>query len=203
MSAISRGCVSTSRTPGTGRWSGREVRMIPLWHKCEGKVHGPWWLIHARNVLNPTDEKYFLSNASAGVPLEVLLHVAFARWPIERCLQDEKSKLGLSHFEVRNDQSLCRHLFLTQVSHLFLARQANRLRGKKTGDHAVPSPPSRERIDRVSPLAEHGTPQPPAAHNRCHPIPSDTQRNHSPLPCQNNHKPIGTTRHQRRHPTLL
>ena len=34
--------------------------------------------------------------------MEVLLHVGFARWPIERCLEDEKSKLGLSHFEVRH-----------------------------------------------------------------------------------------------------
>jgi len=32
------------------------------------------------------------------VPLPVILHVAFGRWPIERCLEDEKSELGLSHF---------------------------------------------------------------------------------------------------------
>ena len=177
--------------------------MIPLWHKCEGKVHGPWWLIHARNVLNPTDEKYFLSNASAGVPLEVLLHVGFARWPIERCLQDEKSKLGLSHFEVRNYQSLCRHLFLTQVSHLFLSRQANRLRGEKSGDHAVPDPPSRERIVRLSPPAERGTPRPPAAHKASHPIPSDTHRHSPALPYPNNHNKSGTTRNRSQQPALL
>ena len=180
-----------------------EVRMLPVWHQCQGRVFGPWWLIHARNTLNPTDEKYFLSNASPGVPLEVLLHVGFARWPIERCLEDEKSKLGLSHFEVRHDQSLCRHLYLTQVSHLFLARQANRLRGEKSRGHAVPDPPSRERVDRGSAAAEHGAPGPPGAHDGGHPIPSDTQRNHSPLPYQNNHKPTGTTRHQRRQPALL
>jgi SRSO17 transposase len=180
-----------------------EVRMIPLWHKCEEKVHGPWWLIHARNVLNPTDEKYFLSNAAAGVPLEVLLHVAFARWPIERCLQDEKSKLGLSHFEVRNYQSLCRHLYLTQVSHLFLSRQANRLRGEKSGGHAVPDPPSRERIDRLSPPAERGTPRPPAAHNASHPIPSGTHRHSPALPYQNNHNKSGTTRNRAQQPALL
>ena len=58
------------------------------------------------------------------------MHVGFGRWPIERCLQDEKSHLGLSHFEVRNYQSLCRHLFITQVSHLFLAQETCRLRKK-------------------------------------------------------------------------
>jgi SRSO17 transposase len=154
-----------------------EVRAIPVWHQCEGRVHGPWWLIHARNVLDPTDEKYFLSNASPGVPLESLLHVAFARWPIERCLEDEKSKLGLSDFEVRNYQSLCRHLYLTQVSHLFLARQTSRLRGEKSGGHAVPGAPRRQRVDRVPPTAERRPPEPSAAHHGSHPISSDTQRN--------------------------
>jgi len=180
-----------------------EVRMIPVWHKCEGKVHGPWWLIQTRNVLNPADEKYFLSNAAAGVPLEILLHVAFARWPIERCLQDEKSKLGLSHFEVRNYQSLCRHLFLTQVSHLFLSRQANRLRGGKSRGHAVPDPPRRERVDRISPPAESSTPRPPAAHDGSHPIPSGTHRHIATLSCQNNHKKSGTTRNRSQQPALL
>jgi len=86
------------------------VRILPGWHQCEGRLFGPWWLIHARSVLNPTNEKHFLSNASPGAPLKLLHYVGFARWPIERCLEDEKSKLGLSDFEGRNDQSLCRHL---------------------------------------------------------------------------------------------
>jgi len=43
--------------------------------------------------------KYFLSNATAGLPLEVLLRVAFSRWHIERGFQDEKGELGMDHFE--------------------------------------------------------------------------------------------------------
>ena len=42
-------------------------------------------------------------------------------------LQDEKSKLGLSQFEVRKYDGVLRHLRITQVSHLFLARQTQRL----------------------------------------------------------------------------
>jgi SRSO17 transposase len=119
-----------------------------FWLPQEGKPVGPYWLIFACNVLHPEEEKYFISNASPDTPLEELLHVAFARWPIERCLEDEKTELGLSHFEVRKYAALQRHLFITQVSHLFLARQNARLRGEKPGDHALPGPHGGPRLDR-------------------------------------------------------
>ena len=125
-----------------------EAKATAFWLPREGQLLGPYWLVMVRNVLDPREEKYFFSNASPGTPLEAILHVGFARWPVERCLQDEKSKLGLSDFEVRNYQSVCRHLLLTQVSHLFLARQTSRLRGEKSGDHVVPSPHGSQRIDR-------------------------------------------------------
>ena len=116
-----------------------EAKSMPVWVELEGEVCGPWWLVWARDATDPSQEKFFLSNASAGVPFEVILHVGFARWPIERCLEDEKSELGMSHFEVRKYPSICRHLILTMVSHLFLSRQTNRLRGEKCGDHHLPS----------------------------------------------------------------
>lgn len=125
-----------------------EVKWAPFWLQRDGHVFGPYWLLYARNVLDPSEEKYFLSNASPGTPVEIVLHVAFARWPMERTLEDEKDELGLSHFEVRKYDAILRHLSVTQVSHLFLARQTQRLRGEKSGDHAVPSPDGRQRPDR-------------------------------------------------------
>ena len=125
-----------------------EVKVAPFWLRREDQVLGPYWLIYARNVLDPSEEKYFLSNASPGTPLEVILHVAFARWPMERTLEDKKDELGLSHFEVRKYDAILRHFAVTQVSHLFLARQTERLRGEKPRDHAVPGPHRRERADR-------------------------------------------------------
>lgn len=124
-----------------------EAKAMPVWMELEGQVYGPWWLVWARDVIHPGDEKFLLSNASAGVPFEVILHVGFSRWPIERCLEDEKSELGMSHFEVRKYPSICRHLTLTMVSHLFLARQTKRLRGEKSGDHDLPSAGRDERLD--------------------------------------------------------
>ena len=122
-----------------------EVKRTPFWLQRDDQVLGPYWLIHARNVLDPAEEKYFLSNASPGTPVEVVLHVAFGRWPMERTLEDDKDELGLSHFEVRKYDAIMRHLSVTQVSHLFLARQTERLQGEKSGAHAEPSPRRRQR----------------------------------------------------------
>lgn len=107
-----------------------EVKASPFRMWMAGKARGPYWLVMARNVLDPKEQKYFLCNASPGTPLEVSLHVAFFRWPIQRRFEDEKTELGLSHFEVRAYPSILRHLLITQVSHLFLAQQNCRLRGK-------------------------------------------------------------------------
>jgi SRSO17 transposase len=122
-----------------------EIKYAPLWLSRDGQISGPYWLVYARNVLDPVEVKYFVSNASPGTPLEALVHVAFARWPVERCLEDEKDELGLSHFEVRKYDSIMRHMSVTQVSHLFLARQTEQLRGEKPGDHVVPGPNGGER----------------------------------------------------------
>lgn len=101
----------------------------------------PLWLIVARNVL--TDEiKYFVSNAPAGTPLEELLRVAFSRWHIERCFQDEKSFLGMDHFECRRYVAIRRHLVITAISHLFLSQKRLQLieRGEKASDSAAIAP---------------------------------------------------------------
>jgi SRSO17 transposase len=105
------------------------VKSAPFYLKRDGVPTWEHWLIVCKNPL--TDEmKYFVSNAPPGTPLEAILHVAFQRWHVERCFQDEKSELGLSHFEVRTYRSLIRHLRITAVSHLFLAKAHQQLRGE-------------------------------------------------------------------------
>lgn len=107
--------------------------------KRNGLPTRPHWLIVARNLENPNEVKYFVSNAPEGTPLEVLLHVAFSRWHVERCFEDEKGQLGLSDFEVRNYRSLRRHLTLTAVSHLFLAKVHQQWGGKESRTYSLPT----------------------------------------------------------------
>ncbi len=90
-------------------------------------------LIVARNVLDPAEVKYFLSNLVAGrqgVTSDWLLWVAFGRFGVERCFELGKRDLGLDHFEMRCWLGIHRHLYITQLSMLFCAREHQRLREK-------------------------------------------------------------------------
>jgi SRSO17 transposase len=113
-----------------------EARWAQWWTEREGKVLGPYRVVVARNVLDRDEIKYFLSNR-IDVKVRTMLHVGFSRWPVERCLEDQKSELGMSHFECRKYPAILRHLLLTQVSQLFLARECQRLRGEKSAGHGL------------------------------------------------------------------
>jgi SRSO17 transposase len=89
-------------------------------------------LLVARHVLRDGDVKYFLSNAPADTSTEMLLWVALTRHRVERCFQDQKSELGLDHYEGRKHVGLMRHLALTLVSYLFLMRAVLGRRGEKS-----------------------------------------------------------------------
>jgi SRSO17 transposase len=112
-----------------------EAKCVAFWIKDEqGLPVGPYHLLLCRNALDPTEVKFFLSNAPMETPVTTLLLVAFSRWRIERMFQDSKGELGLDHFEVRRYGSLCRHLLLTSVSHLFLAESCRRQKKRHGSD---------------------------------------------------------------------
>ena len=112
-------------------WKARVTRFVPRENDQPGQE---CWLIIARNVLDG-EVKYFLSNAPADTPVEVLLHVAFNRWHIERVFEDGKGEIGMDHFEVRHYRSIIRHLVLSMVSFLFLVQETQRLQKKPFMDH--------------------------------------------------------------------
>jgi hypothetical protein len=95
-------------------------------------------LLVARNVLDPSELKFFVSNAPPKTGVETLLLVAFSRWRMERCFEDDKSEIGLDQFEGRRYLGLKRHLILSAVSHLFLARVRQEQRGKKPRANRLP-----------------------------------------------------------------
>lgn len=100
-----------------------EVKSVPIYLRgSDGLPTGPHWLMVARNVLDREETKFFISNAPPETELEPMLYVGFSRWHVERCFEDEKTELGMDHFEVRTYRAMMRHLTLTAVSHLFAAR---------------------------------------------------------------------------------
>ena len=108
----------------------------------------PLHLVVARNALDTDEVKFFVSNASRDASIQTLLLVAFSRWRVERCFQDQKQAIGLDQWEGRHYVGLRRHLILSCVSYLFLARVNNRLRGEKSRAHCLPSPHRRRRPGR-------------------------------------------------------
>lgn len=118
-----------------------EVKHVRMTVKDEKGLPGMrLHLVVARNVLDPTEIKFFVSNAPPETGVPTLLLVAFSRWRVERCFEDQKQEVGLDQWEGRHWLGLKRHLILTSVSYLFLARIRENLRGKKSGTDRVPSP---------------------------------------------------------------
>jgi SRSO17 transposase len=103
-----------------------------------GHPSGPYHLLIWRDVLKRDEIKYFISNASPETKVHTLLRVAFSRWRIERCFEDQKGEVGLDHFEGRRYVGLKRHLAITAVSYLFLAQVREALKGEKPGADDLP-----------------------------------------------------------------
>ena len=86
------------------------------------------WLV-LRNDAN-CKIKYALSNAPEDIPFSELVRVSAARWPIERCFQEEKSHLGLDHYEHRTWTAWHRHTRLVSLAQLFRLRLGQRYKKK-------------------------------------------------------------------------
>jgi SRSO17 transposase len=95
-------------------------------------------LVVARNVLDPEEIKFFVSNAGPETSVSTLLLVGFSRWRVERCFEDQKQEVGLDQWEGRRWLGLKRHLILTSISYLFLAGVREHLRKKKSGTDRLP-----------------------------------------------------------------
>ena len=124
-------------------WEAKHTRIVMK--NAEGLPGVALHLIVARNALDTNEVKYFVSNAPPQTQVSTLLLVAFSRWRVERCFQDQKQEIGLDQWEGRQYLGLKRHLILSCVSYLFLAQTRQRLRGGKPGTDRLPSAHRRRR----------------------------------------------------------
>jgi SRSO17 transposase len=173
-----------------------EVKHVPFFIQGADGLPGPrWHLVVARNVLAPTELKFFVSNAPPGTSVGPILLAAFSRWRVERCFEDGKGEVGLDHYEGRRYPGLKRHLILSAISYLFLARTKHRLQGEKIRIDCMPSAHGRVGIDplvvarptRLGTIARR--------HRRSDPASATTQRLGIPLPQQANPAETAEIRH--------
>ena len=107
--------LSAQRTPESERW-------LLLRNDANGKI------------------KYALSNAPEETPMRELVRVSGARWPIERCFQEDKSELGLDHYEHRSWTAWHRHMRLVFLAQLFLLRLQIKFKKNSRVDLAASAP---------------------------------------------------------------
>jgi SRSO17 transposase len=137
-------------------WEVKHLRFSPV--GVGGLPGEPLHLIVARDVLNPSELKFFVSDAPAGTTVQAMLLVAFSRWRVERCFEDQKSEIGLDQYEGRRYQGLKRHLILSCLSYLFLSRMRQEFGGGKSGADGVPGAHGGGGVDPVL-VVEHEPPE--------------------------------------------
>lgn len=118
------------------RWQVKDTEKGPKIVECKVAVVYPQnekglpckshLLLVVRDVLS-SEVKYFLCNAPINTSVGLLLKVAFARWSVERCFQDDKNYVGLDHYEGRSYVGFMRHLILSAVTLFFLSKARQEL----------------------------------------------------------------------------
>jgi len=80
------------------------------------------WLVLRRNLADPTEIKYYFSNAPADLDPAELVRISGMRWPIEIIFRAGKVEVGFDHYELRSWLGWHHHMLFTFLAHLFLVR---------------------------------------------------------------------------------
>ena len=103
-----------------------------------GRRNGPEErLVVMRTVEAEPEIHYALSSAGAGVSLEELVRVRFARHKVEEVFEAAKQEAGLAHYEVRSWVGWHHHVTLSLLALWFLCSERRRLGGENAGNHGV------------------------------------------------------------------
>jgi SRSO17 transposase len=173
-------------------WEVKHIRFYPQTE--DGDPAQPIHLMVARNVLNPDEIKFFISNAPLDTSVSVLLLVAFNRWRIERCFEDSKTELGFDHYEGRNYEGMMRHQTVTMLTHLFLARVREQWRGEKPGVDGVPTADGFERLGSIMVAGSEIDRAPVGENGQDHPVSTGPECKGPHQPSQANDKSLARTR---------
>ncbi|MDR3455301.1 MAG: IS701 family transposase [Rhodoferax sp.] len=124
------------------------VRVVAVRDRLPGPTV---WLLIRRTLPEPGADpvyKFYLSNASADLPLLALVWASGMRWPIERCFTEGKDELGLDHYECRFWRGWHHHMTLVILAHHFLVRLQGRLNQREGGPRTDQLAPGRSAADR-------------------------------------------------------
>lgn len=99
--------------------------------ESRGGLPGPdLWLVIRRNVEDPTELKFYFSNAPTDTPLLDLVRLSGLRWPVEIIFEEGKGEIGFDHYETRSWLGWHHHLLLVALAHHFLVRLRLKFKNK-------------------------------------------------------------------------
>jgi SRSO17 transposase len=78
------------------------------------------WLVIRRNLADPTEVKFYLSNAPETIDSLTLVRMSGMRWPVELSFAEGKTELGMDQYETRSWLGWHHHMLLVLLAHHFL-----------------------------------------------------------------------------------
>jgi SRSO17 transposase len=97
-----------------------DVAMVRVTEARDGLPGPRVWLILRRNVTDPSDVRYYLSNAPESTPKAELAWMLGMRWPVELTFEQGKGEVGMDAYEVRSWQGWHHHMVMVMLAHHFL-----------------------------------------------------------------------------------
>ena len=97
-----------------------EFAAVRVWAVRARRPGPPIWLLVRRSLGSDPELKYYVSNAGAEEPLEVMAEVACRRHQVEEFLEDAKTYLGMAQYETRSWIGWHHHMSLVALAHLFV-----------------------------------------------------------------------------------
>ena len=82
-----------------------------------------WTILAIREIGNPTEIHYVVSNAPATTRLDQLVRIQRQRFWIEQAFRDAKSEVGLADYQVRTWNGWHRHMTLCAMALAFLVKE--------------------------------------------------------------------------------
>ena len=124
------------------------------------------WATFRRSLTDPTEIKYFLSNAPARCSQAELMRVTGLRWPIETALEEGKGEIGHDHYETRSWLGWHHHMLQSFMAHFFLMHLRRVFKKKPRPHHGPGAPacgPRHRAAQRPLMRSRRADPLPPAA----------------------------------------
>jgi SRSO17 transposase len=97
-----------------------DVAMVRVTEARDGLPSSRLWLVIRRNVADPSDVRYYLSNAPETTPEAELARLVGMRWPVELTFEQGKGEVGMEDYEVRSWQGWRHHMVMVMLAHHFL-----------------------------------------------------------------------------------